>query len=408
MPRILIYSHDTYGLGNIRRMLTIAVGLTEADASTTVLIATGSPMLHAFRIPERIDYVKLPCLARNAAGQYGVKFLDMSLPAALDLRARVLADVAESFEPDIVLVDKKPLGLEGELELALDALARKARRPKVYLVLRDILDGPSTTSRIWKKNDYYRQIEDRFDGVLVAGSRDIFDVGREYAFPESLLQKIHYCGYLRRPGGRTARLATRARLGFGDAPVLLLQVGGGADGAQLISTWFDLLETGAADGSCKSWVICGPELEDSERRVLHERADGLAGVTLEDFNDDMAACLDASDAVVAMGGYNTVCEIMSCARPALIVPRKRPVREQWMRAVRMAKAGMVDCLDPDALSPARLGEAVRGLFDRGHTQIGKRETLEMDGLDTMCRLILATANADGETQRAHSSRRAGM
>jgi predicted glycosyltransferase len=38
-------------------------------------------MLHAFRIPQRIDYVKLPCLARDTSGHYGARSLPLDLPS---------------------------------------------------------------------------------------------------------------------------------------------------------------------------------------------------------------------------------------------------------------------------------------------------------------------------------------
>jgi predicted glycosyltransferase len=60
MTKVLIYSHDTYGLGNIRRMLAISRHIVDRDPNASVLIVSGSPMLHAFRIPARIPPPLLP------------------------------------------------------------------------------------------------------------------------------------------------------------------------------------------------------------------------------------------------------------------------------------------------------------------------------------------------------------
>lgn len=68
MTRILVYLHDTFGLGNIRRMVRISEALVESAPDVSILLVTGSPMLHALRLPPRIDYVKLPCLARDIEG----------------------------------------------------------------------------------------------------------------------------------------------------------------------------------------------------------------------------------------------------------------------------------------------------------------------------------------------------
>ena len=75
--RLLVYSHDTFGLGNIRRMLAICEHLHETIADISILILTGSPMLHSFRVTKGIDYIKLPCLKRSEAGDLGVRFLDL-------------------------------------------------------------------------------------------------------------------------------------------------------------------------------------------------------------------------------------------------------------------------------------------------------------------------------------------
>ncbi|MEN3329967.1 MAG: hypothetical protein V7638_4774, partial [Acidobacteriota bacterium] len=61
-PRILLYSHDTFGLGNIRRTLLLAQEVIEQYPKAAVLLVTGSQMIHSFRIPEGVDYIKLPCL----------------------------------------------------------------------------------------------------------------------------------------------------------------------------------------------------------------------------------------------------------------------------------------------------------------------------------------------------------
>src|SRR5439155_6826915 len=60
--------------------------------------------------------------------------------------------------------------------------------------------------------------------------------------------------------------------------------------------------------------------------------------------------------VISMGGYNSICEVLSLERHALIVPRVTPNLEQWIRARRMRELGLVDVLHPDQLSPRALAE----------------------------------------------------
>ena len=59
-----------------------------------------------------------------------------------------------------------------------------------------------------------------------------------------------------------------------------------------------------------------------------------------------------------MGGYNTLCEILSFERPAVIVPRVQPIREQLVRTELLHRGGLVEMIHPDELTPARLRVAV--------------------------------------------------
>ena len=74
-PKILLYSHDTFGLGNIRRTLLLAEELKNQYEGAAILIVTGSPMIQSFRIPAGVDYVKLPCLDRTDSERYEPRFL---------------------------------------------------------------------------------------------------------------------------------------------------------------------------------------------------------------------------------------------------------------------------------------------------------------------------------------------
>lgn len=387
MTRVLVYSHDTFGLGNIRRMLAISQALTEADPAVSVLILSGSPMLHAFRMPPRIDYVKLPCLARDTNGFYGVKYLDLDYPTALRLRSSLIVSAAIEFAPDVVLVDKKPLGVDGELEAALDLLGASERRPSTYLILRDILDDPEVTRRIWEKHDYHDAIAKHYDGVLVAGCPSVFDVAEEYAFPTSTQQITEHVGYLHRQGGRKARDDVRATFDLKGLPLVLVHAGGGGDGAPLIETFIEGLHARAGRAPFYSWIISGPDMDENDRARLRNRAAPLVHVRFEDFTDDMPSCMEAADAVVSMGGYNTVCEVLSLRKPALIVPRSRPVKEQAMRAIRMAKQGYLACMLDTDVNPDALIAAAMRLTMNGGAQIRARKALPFNGLDRIAEIV---------------------
>ena len=360
MKRVLIYSHDTFGLGNIRRMLEVARHLVQASPEVSVLVITGSPMLHAFRIPERVDYVKLPCLSRDVEGRYGARFLDLSLDQTVRLRANLIRSTIADFAPDLILVDKKPFGVEDELAGAFAALPGSVRRPRLMLLLRDILDSPEETTRVWRKNGYFEAIDAYYDQVLVVGSPEIFDLRSEYALPPFASAKVRFCGYIAREPGRHTRAAARHALGVAEGePLVLVTPGGGEDGHRLIDLCLQGLSAQPPAERVRTHIVCGPEMREAPRAAIERAALQLPQVSVQDFSDDMMSLMAAADVVLAMGGYNTVCELLTLHKRAVIVPRVRPVQEQAIRADRMAARGLLRTLHPEQLTPARLWQALR-------------------------------------------------
>ncbi len=55
---ILMYSHDTYGLGHIRRTMAIARNLVRPGVN--ILIVTGSPIAGRYTMPAGVDFVRMP------------------------------------------------------------------------------------------------------------------------------------------------------------------------------------------------------------------------------------------------------------------------------------------------------------------------------------------------------------
>jgi hypothetical protein len=150
-PKILFYSHDTVGLGNIRRTLLLSQTLAEEYPRASMLLVTGSPMIHAWRIPENLDYIKLPCLDRTDADCYKPRFLAAQSSEVDRIRRAILVETVVGFRPDLLIVDKRPGGVGGELLDALRALRRRPTTTRIVLGMRDILDEPERTRKSLKQ-----------------------------------------------------------------------------------------------------------------------------------------------------------------------------------------------------------------------------------------------------------------
>lgn len=407
MKKILVYSHDAYGLGNIRRMLEITAHLVKADPEVSVLLISGSPMLHAFRIPERVDYIKLPCVARSEKGEAIVKTLGLSYEATLRLRADVIASAVADFEPDLILVDKKPFGIGNELEPAFRNLRRRTRRPHCVLLLRDILDEAETTVAQWKKGRYHDAIGEHYDQVLVVGSAAVFDAAREYDFPPSTCDKLRYCGYIRRPAPRRGAAEVRREYGLGDAPLVLVTAGGGGDGYAMMWNYLTALPS-RPQRRYATLLVSGPEMSAAQRAEIQALAAAAGDVVFHEFTDDMMSCMDAADVVVAMGGYNTVCELLTLQKRMIIVPRVEPVQEQWLRAERMERMGLLRALHPDQLSPDALLDAVEEELSCSAMRRLALQSFAMDGLPRIAEALREGMAAAEAAAAARSFRRPAL
>jgi predicted glycosyltransferase len=91
--------------------------------------------------------------------------------------------------------------------------------------------------------------------------------------------------------------------------------------------------------------------------------------------------------VVAMGGYNTFCEILSFNKRAIIVPRTAPRLEQFIRASRAQEVGLVRMLADDGKRDARLmADALRRLPEQPLPSELVVPGL-LDGFDNVGRLV---------------------
>jgi predicted glycosyltransferase len=353
--RLMVYSHDTFGLGNIRRMLAICKYVHASIRDLSILIVSGSPMLQSFRVEPGIDYIKLPCLKRTELGELGVRFLDLDLTEIVRLRRELILSTVVSYRPDVVFVDKKPDGLAGELEPSLRHIKCSLSNTRIYLLLRDILDSAGVTIDDWTRHEYYNILQWYYDGVLVLGSQNIFDVCEEYQFPRSLREKVHHCGYVKRQLPSRSRSDVRKELGVEKKDSLVLvTAGGGQDGYQLFSAVVAATSSLAKRLPVKTLLVTGPELGTEQRRALARAAQSRNGMHVIEFTDDLMNYINAADVVISMAGYNTICELLTLGKRSIVVPRVRPVEEQKIRAERLADLRAFRIILPDELTPQAL------------------------------------------------------
>jgi predicted glycosyltransferase len=360
--RIMVYSHDAYGLGNIRRMLAICKYLLKSIPNLSILLVSGSPMLQSFRLPQGLDYIKLPCLNRGSSGEMVVKYLNADIESTLKLRSELILAAAKNYQPDLVLVDKKPSGIREELELTIDYLKSNLPNTKFILLLRDILDAPEKTIQEWHKENYYQIVESVYDRILVVGMPEIFDLCREYQFSQEIVSKVRFCGYIRKESGLKNRRTIRQELGIkSNEKLVLVTPGGGEDGYFLVNNYLDGLTQERdrfVNQKIRSLIFCGAEMPPEQQQEIYQKAQSLPGVTVLEFTNDLMSYVNTADAVISMCGYNTITEVLQKGKKAIVIPRTKPGQEQLIRAQSLAKAGLIKMIHPDLLNPNLLMETL--------------------------------------------------
>jgi len=380
--RVLIYSHDSFGLGHLRRCRAIAHALASRHPEMSVLILSGSPIIGSFTFGPRIDFVRVPGVVKMRNGEYTSQSLRMDVEDTLALRASIIRNTAEAFRPDLFLVDKEPWGLHGELSGTLELLS--GRGVPLVLGLRDVMDEPALLAPEWERKNVMPALTDLYDEIWVYGLPQICDPLAGIELPHSVRRKMVFTGYLRRSALHPP--AAEAPAAAFDEPYLLVTPGGGGDGAALVD-W--VLRGYEHDRSCPypALIVLGPFMPGEHKAELLERVERLEAVRAITFDPGIEALIEDAAGIVAMGGYNTFCEILSFDRPALVVPRTEPRREQIIRARRAAELGLLKCLvDDGTRDAATMATALRHLpQQRRPSEIVVPGLL--DGLDNVNRLV---------------------
>lgn len=375
--RAMFYCHDTFGLGHLRRTLTLAKHLRAAAPDLSQLIVTGSPVANRFGFPPGTDYVKLPSVTKNADGAYEPRSLTGSdMLSVRDMRRDILLAAARNFQPDFFIVDHAPGGLQGEAIATLRHIKESFPETKLIVGLRDIMDEAATVRKSWAREGVYELLDDAYDLIFVYGNRTFYDVAAEYGFSPVAAEKTRFVGYLGREPGRRAPADVRASLEMQTDKLVVVTAGGGGDGRTIFEAMLrDLEIRDERDFDCL--IVGGPLISEVDRTELRTRLGGRGNVHFLDFTDDLASYIGAADAVISMGGYNTVCEILSLNRPAIIVPRVKPRQEQLIRATVLSGHGLVDMIHPRDLAPERLLASTQDLLARSANE---RPLLTLDGL----------------------------
>jgi predicted glycosyltransferase len=302
-----------------------------------------------------VDYLKLPAIAMvDRYENWDPRELPVPRAEVVELRSELLERTVRGFAPDLLVADFMPRGPYGELLPSLETLAGQGG--VAIAGFRDVLDDPTFVRDLWTRTGVYEALRTHYQAICVYGDPAMVDFASAYGLDAELARKLHYCGYL----GRRPPSAVDSPLY--DRPLVLANGGGGVDGAELARTFIDAAERLRPRRGGTWLLVTGPML-DTETHERLARTGEAAGLMVRRMLPELRAHVALADCVVSMAGYNTCCDLLTFARPSVLVPRRGPSREQSIRANRLAEWGVASVLPADQADAEHLLEAIATALD---------------------------------------------
>lgn len=375
--RVLLYSHDSVGLGHIRRNLALAHTLTTqipalTGRSVTGMLLTGVGHGADLDVPEGFDVALLPGI-RKGGGGYQPRHMQVPMNDLISIREQMVRGVVNGLTPDLIIVDRHPYGVDGELRETLVRTRRQHPATTIVLGLREVLDEPEAVAREWERVGDLTELREIFDEIWVYGDPQVHDVRETGEVPAELHDLIHYTGYL--ASGRRCVPETDPT----ELPYVLSMVGGGSDGKDVLTR----AARATVPAGHRHLVVAGPQMPAEDLAEIQLVA--APGTRVVACVPDGLATIRRASALVAMAGYNTVCEALTTDTPVLLVPREKPRQEQLIRARGLKSAGAVDLERLDDLTPERLTNWFAGAVHR----TADRDHLDLAGLAGVAHRVAA-------------------
>lgn len=384
--RVLLYSHDSQGLGHLRRNLALAHSMAHdlprrAGRPVTGLMITGLDVA-AVDLPDGFDLVRMPGITKRS-GNYAPREVLVSMPHLIELREQLLTATVVGFEPDLVVIDRHVYGIDHELQAPLAALRQACPWAKVVLGLREVLDSPQVALAEWLSLGDLRSLRQVIDRIWVYGDASVHDPRATGEIPRGLHDLVDFTGYLShgRPGGGVSTLSHHG-------PYVLTMVGGGSDGRMLC----EAAARADVPRGYRHVLVTGPQMSARDHQAVALAATDRTEV-LRRVSDGLAAICGATG-LVAMAGYNTVTEVLSTDVPALLVPREVPRMEQAIRCQALMRAGVVDVLPPTQLTTEAISAWMAGAVGR----TVDRSRIDRAGLQEVPRLVASLLALDAADQ----------
>ncbi len=342
IKRILVYTHNSIGLGHAFRTLAVITGIKHWRPDIDFLVMSGTSIPQIF-FKEGVEVIKLPSVRLDIdhkdSPMYSRYLSGFELESIFDFRQRLIMATFDFFQPDVLIIEHNMTGQMSEL---IPLLMKKWMRKggpvdfAVVHICRGIMKWIPLL-RIPYQNPRHRSesinIGELYDFMYVLEDREVIDINKEFLGNDpDLEKKIRYLGKITNKAyGELPQWEQVAeRFGLPDKKIILVSLGRNQRVIELSKKLLDVFQTTGLNKEFQMIMVLDPYLDHDALQALREGP--LAqGVRFLPFMPDLVDLVHHSELVIARAGYNIVNEILLTGVKAILIPESHGGGEQELR-----------------------------------------------------------------------------
>ncbi|MDJ0772502.1 MAG: glycosyltransferase [Mastigocoleus sp. MO_167.B18] len=352
MKKLLFYCQHILGMGHLVRSMEIIRGLMQ---DFQICFINGGQVIKEFPIPDGIEVINLPAIKTDSEfKQLQVVDTSLSLAEVQEFRKNKLLQVADDFQPDVLMIELFPFG-RGKFSFELIPLLEKLRasdKPvKIVSSLRDIV--VTKTNRVKYEEKVCRLMNQYFDMLLIHGDPNFLPLDESFSRVKDIQCETKYTGYVVQKPQVSPQLTNEEReIIYSEQPFILVSIGGGRFGHKLIDCVIESADILEQSIPHKIQVFTGPFAPEDKVQAWQKRTENKNNIIVNRYTRNLLSYMQKADLSISMSGYNTTLNIMTTGVRAMILPfTGNNDQEQRMRASKLDNFGAVKMLDSSDLQP---------------------------------------------------------
>ncbi|MGB3755997.1 MAG: glycosyltransferase [Rivularia sp. (in: cyanobacteria)] len=352
MKKLLFYCQHILGMGHLVRSMEIVRGLMP---DFQVCFINGGQVIKEFQFPDGIEVVNLPAIKTDAEfKQLQVVDTSLSLAEVQEFRKKKLLQIADVFQPDVLMIELFPFG-RGKFAFELIPLLKKlqASEKPVQIIssLRDIVVTKTNQEKYEEK--VCRLMNQYFDMLLIHGDSNFVPLDESFSRLKDIQCETKYTGYVVQKSDFNPELTTQDQEVIeSEQPLILVSVGGGRFGHELIDCVIASADILKHKLPHHIQIFTGPFAPEDKFQTWQKNTEHKKNIQVNRYTHNLLNYMQKADLSISMSGYNTTLNVMTTGVRAMILPFKgNDDQEQRIRASKLDQLGVVKMLDDSDLQP---------------------------------------------------------